>query len=459
MRSRSRWDIVLVVALGAAYFVAAKLGLRLAFVNPSTTAVWPPTGIALAALVVLGLGVWPAIFLGALLANLTTAGSVATSLAIAGGNTLEGVVGAYLVTRFAGGPRAFDRAGNVFKFVLFAAIVSTAVSATSGVTTLVLGGLARWLDAGSIWLTWWLGDAAGDLVVAPALLLWSAAPHVPWLRRRTLEVTALGLAIVLSALAVFGGHLAFSAHNYPVAFLCLPVFLWAAFRFDQRVAATAILLLGGIAVWGTLHGAGPFSRPSPNESLLLLQAFLAVTAVMTLTLSAAVTERRRAEAELRRLAASDPLTGLTNYRQLIAVLEGEIKRSQRTGRPFAVVMLDVDGLKRINDRHGHLTGSRALCRLADALRTSCREIDTAGRYGGDEFALILPESDADAAQDVARRVSERLAGDGEAPAVSVSAGLAVYPREGDTIERLFGAADQALYTRKGKSGRRTRPVA
>jgi diguanylate cyclase (GGDEF)-like protein len=359
----------------------------------------------------------------------------------------------------AGGPKAFDRAANIFKFVLCAAIVSTAISATSGATTLALAGFARWADYGSIWLTWWLGDAAGDLVVAPALLLWSAAPRAPWLRRRALEVAALALAVILSAMGVFGGYLAFSAHNYPVAFLCLPVFLWAAFRFDQRVATTAILILGGIAVWGTLHGAGPFARSSPNESLLLLQAFLAVTAVMTLTLGAAVTEHRHADAELHRLATSDPLTGLANYRQLITVLEAEIRRSQRTGRPFAAMMLDVDGLKRINDRHGHLTGSRALCRLAEALRSSCREIDTAGRYGGDEFALILPETDADAAREVARRVSERLAGDGEAPAVSVSAGVAVYPREGDTIERLFEAADQALYARKGKGGRHIRPVA
>ena len=458
IRSRWRWDIAVMVALGASYFVAAKLGLRLAFVNPSATAVWPPAGIALAALVLLGVRVWPAIFVGALLANLTTAGSVATSLAIAGGNTLEGVVGAYLVTRFAGGLKAFDRAGNVVKFVL-AVIVSTAVSATCGVTTLALAGFARWPDYGWIWLTWWLGDAAGDLVVAPALLLWSAAPRASWLARRALEVAALALAITLSALAVFGGYLALSAHNDPVAFLCLPVFLWAAFRFDQRVPATAILILGGIAVWGTLHGTGPFARPSPNESLLLLQAFLAVTAVMTLTLGAAVTERRRAEAELRQLAASDPLTGLANYRQLITVLEAEIKRSQRTGRPFAVVMLDVDALKRINDRHGHLAGSRALCRVAEALRSSCREIDTAGRYGGDEFALILPETEADAAWEVMQRMAERLAGDGEAPAVSVSAGVAVYAREGDTIERLVGAADEALYARKRKGGRHIRPVA
>ena len=457
-RSRSRWDIGVIIALGVGYFVAAKLGLRLAFVNPSATAVWPPTGIALAALVLLGLRAWPAIFFGALLANLTTAGSVATSLAIAGGNALEAVVGAYLVTRFAGGPKTFDRAGNVFKFVLCAAIVSTAVSATSGVTTLALGGFARWADYGWIWLTWWLGDAAGDLVVAPALLLWIVAPRVQWLRHRALEGAALALATTLSAVVVFGGSLTLSAHNYPVAFLCIPVLLWAAVRFDQRVSAAAILLLSGIAVWGTLHGAGPFSRPSPNESLLLLQAFLAVTAVMTLTLGAAVTEHRRADAELRQLATSDPLTGLANYRQLIAAVDAELKRSQRTGRPFAVVMLDVDGLKRINDRHGHLTGSRALYRVADALRGSCREIDTAGRYGGDEFALILPETDADAAHDVARRVAERLASDGEAPAISVSTGVAVYPQEGDTIEQLFRAADEALYARKGKGGRRIRPA-
>jgi len=445
-------------ALAAVYVVAGKLGLRLAFVNASASAVWPPTGIALAAFLMLGYEVWPAIFLSAFLVNLTTAGSVATSIGIGVGNMLEGLLGAYLVNRFAGGRKACDRARNIFKLAGLAAVLSTTVSATIGVTTLAVAGFASWHDYGPIWLTWWLGDAAGALIVAPAALLWDTGPPAGWSRRRLLEGAALLCCLVVVGLMVFGGLFPSRVKNYPLEFVCIPLFLWAAFRFGRREAATAVVLVSGIAVWGTLRGLGPFVRAAQNESLLLLQAFMGVTALMTLTLAAVVAERRQVETRLRHLAVSDPLTGLANYRQLIAVLEAELMRSRRTGRSFALLLLDLDGLKKINDRHGHLAGSRALCRVADALRASSRGVDTAARYGGDEFALILPETEEAAALHAARRIARQVAAGGERPRLSVSVGAAVHPRDGDTAEMLLSAADRALYEVKlrvrGRSPRR-----
>jgi diguanylate cyclase (GGDEF)-like protein/PAS domain S-box-containing protein len=161
-----------------------------------------------------------------------------------------------------------------------------------------------------------------------------------------------------------------------------------------------------------------------------------------------ITAQRASEDHLRRLAETDALTGLANYRTLSETLESEIKRSDRTARAFAVLIFDLDGLKQINDSHGHQTGNRALCRLADIFRFSCRSIDTAARYGGDEFAIILPESGAKEAAAVGRRICERLSGDGEEPILSVSVGTAVYPEDGPTIETLFQAADRALYKMK-----------
>jgi diguanylate cyclase (GGDEF)-like protein/PAS domain S-box-containing protein len=161
-----------------------------------------------------------------------------------------------------------------------------------------------------------------------------------------------------------------------------------------------------------------------------------------------VTAQRAAEDHLRHLAATDALTGLANYRRLSEELASEIKRSDRTSRAFAVLMFDLDGMKQINDRYGHLAGNRALCRLADIFRFSCRSIDTAARYGGDEFAIVLPETGAKDAALVRKRICERLNNDREEPLLSVSVGMAVYPEDGATIDTLFQAADRALYEMK-----------
>ena len=445
--SRTASDLVMLTGLAAVYFVAGRLGLRLAFVNASATPVWPSAGIGLAALLVLGYRVWPAILLGAFLVNITTAGSVAISAAIAIGNTLEGVVGAYLVNRYAGGRDCFNRPGNIFRFAGLAAVVSATISATWGATTLSLTGSALWTEYGSIWLTWWLGDAAADLVVTPVLVLWSRPGARAARRGQLLEAAVLLISLVVVSQLVFGGL--FPDKNYPLDFLCIPFLLWASLRFEPRAAATALLLVSGIAIRGSLWGYGPFVRGTQNESLLLLQAFLGVVSLMTLTMAAVVSARRRAAERLRLMSVTDPLTGLANYRQLITVLLAEINRSVRTGRSFAVLFLDLDRLKRINDRHGHLVGSRAICRVGEALRASCRAIDTAARYGGDEFAVVLPETGEPEARHVVNRIAQRLASDREAPLVSVSAGLALYPRDGGTVATLLAAADRDLYAAKG----------
>ncbi|HET9224373.1 MAG TPA: MASE1 domain-containing protein, partial [Roseiflexaceae bacterium] len=292
------------LAIGASltliYVAAGTLGLRLAFVNASATAVWPPTGIALAAFVVLGYRVWPAILLGAFLVNVLTSGVVATSTAIAVGNTLEGLVAAYLVNRFAHGRQVFERARDVFVYVLLACIFSTTVSATVGVTSLALSGLATWATYGPIWLTWWLGDAVGAIVVAPVLMLWAFNPRVRWSRRHAVEALLLCLSAVLVALIVFSGFFRLGTQHYPLEFLMLPIVVWAAFWFGQRGAATLALGLSGIAIWGTLTGFGPFAREGPAEALMLLQAFMGVIAITGLVLAAVIAERQRVEAALRR---------------------------------------------------------------------------------------------------------------------------------------------------------------
>jgi len=290
-----RWLSALpgIALLTALYFVAGKFGLSLAYVHPNATAVWPPTGLTLAAFLLFGYRVWPGIFLGAYLVNISTAGSMATSLGIAGGNTLEGLVGAYLVNRFANGQNAFDRPQDVFKFAILAGLGSTMVSATIGVTSLAVAGYAAWANYGAIWLTWWLGDAAGDLILAPLLVLWGNHLTVQWRWQKGLEASALGLLIVLVGQAAFSGVFFDESQKYPLEFLCLPLLVWTAFRFGPREAATATFLIAAIAVWGTLHGWGPFARDTPNESLLLMQAFMGTSSMIALSVVAAVNAYRR----------------------------------------------------------------------------------------------------------------------------------------------------------------------
>src|SRR6266542_1271672 len=298
MQSRRFPGLPIIGILTVVYFIAGKLGLMLASLHASASPVWPPAGIALAALLVLGYRAWPAIFVGAFLVNVTTAGNVATSLAVASGNTLEAVCGAWLVNRFAGGTTVFDRPQGVFKFAL-AAMVSTIISPVFGVTSLAVARFADWTNYGAIWLTWWLGDTTGDLLIAPLIILWSIASKRRWQRREAVEVGILLLLLFVLSEAVFGGWLTISAKDYPIAFICGAIVIWTAFRFTQRETATGIFLLSAIAVWGTLHGFGPFVGETENQSLLALQSWTAVLTITAMALSAGMAERRRAEEALR----------------------------------------------------------------------------------------------------------------------------------------------------------------
>lgn len=310
---RSPARLLLVAGLGLLYFNAGKIGLHLAFINPSASPVWAPSGIALAGLLLLGRRVWPAVFIAAFAVNVTTAGSVATSLGVAAGNTLEAVVGAYLVTRFARGHRTFERVPDIVKFALLAAFVSTALSATIGVTSLGFGGYVEWNAYWQIWWTWWLGDATGDLIVAPFIILWTEHTAFSELRGRGVETALCLLSTVAVGFAVFGGLLRSPSTRAQLVFLCIPFLTWAVLRLGRQVVATSILLLSAVSVTATLLRLGPFSGAVANASLQWLQLYMAVLVVSLLPAAAIVRERtlvtaalRRSEERYRLLAESIP---------------------------------------------------------------------------------------------------------------------------------------------------------
>src|SRR5947209_220862 len=354
MRSRSFSGLPLIGLLAIAYIIAGKLGLMLASLHASASPVWPPAGIALAAMLLFGYRVWPAILVGAFLVNLTTAGNFATSVAIAAGNTLEALAGTWLVNRFGDGRNFCDRPQGVFKFAIAAAI-SALISAALGVTSLALAGFANWSSYNAIWLTWWLGDVTSDLVVTPLILLWSAAGKQRWHEKEVFEVGTLLLLLVLLSGVVFGGWLEISSKNYPITFVCGPVVIWMAFRFTQRETATGIFILSAIAVWGTLRGFGPFVMATENQSLLIAQTFTAVLVITALALAAGMAEGRRAEAAIEQQKAVVEAANRTKD-NFLAMLSHELRT------PLTPVIAALDVLESVPSQSEDSKASLAMIR-------------------------------------------------------------------------------------------------
>ena len=292
-RADTGWQRALyLVVLFIAYYGAARLGLWLAVVNESASAVWPPTGIALAAVLLYGRGMWPAIALGAFLANLDTSQSIGVSLVIAAGNTVEAIVGGALVERWAGGAGTLWRVSGVFRFVSAVSVLPPLISATTGATALVVSGFAAPAAFAETWLTWWLGNAVGAVVYAPFLVFWLTHTPPAWRGRRPFEQVAVALAIGLLGWVTLERPPA-GVEGPSIAFLGFPLVVWAAFRLGQRETATCVVLLSAIALWGTFAPGLP-----ANQVVLLVQSFAAVLATTGAAVAALAFQHRQLQVDL-----------------------------------------------------------------------------------------------------------------------------------------------------------------
>jgi signal transduction histidine kinase/CheY-like chemotaxis protein len=288
------------VAIGVIYFALAKGGLALASIHPSATPIWPPTGVALAAVLLWGYRTWPAIFTAAAIANATTAGSVATAIAIAAGNSLEAVVGAYLINRWSSGCNTFSRPNSVAKFALICFVIATPISASIGLTSLATAGYIERTNFANAWVTWWLGDVTGALVIAPVIVLWASSPYHAFNRKEFLETVGVLATAAAVGLIAFSPLIGQTPSRNPLGFLAILPMLWAALRRGPRDTATVALVLAGITIWGTLTGGGPFTTADINVSFLLVLMFLISITVPSLLLSADVEVRKKGEESLRR---------------------------------------------------------------------------------------------------------------------------------------------------------------
>jgi len=305
---------------------------------------------------------------------------------------------------------------------------------------------------------WWISRLVLALLFGVALLV---EHFIPRSRRPRLEIAGALFAVLSLTYLITASlrKLPPEVSGHPNAVIPNPlhlipavIFLVALYgyrrrkylknsAFDRSIYTAVWLNLG--AQLAACQSVRLLDGPFMFAQLLNVMSYL-------LLLGGALLDSARVFEQVRHLAASDPLTGLANYRKLLDVLDTETERTLRTGRSFAVLLLDVDGLKRINDTYGHLVGSRALCRVADILRVHCRAIDTAARYGGDEFAVVLPEAGEDEAQRVTSRIHETMTADQEEPPISVSIGTSIYHGEGERVENLLKEADQNLYDEKAR---------
>jgi PAS domain S-box-containing protein len=291
-----RWSVVAI-----SYFVVAKGSLALASLHPSASPVWPPSGLALAFLLLWGNRLWPAIAAGAFLANATTWGSLSTSSLIAAGNTLEALITAALLKRLNASTHPFEGPSQIVLFACLTLLPGTMVSATVGVSGLVLSGFADLAKSPAIWLTWWLGDVGGLLILTPFIVLWAKSSPEEMGRTELQRLALLLGATIIVGLVAFSPLLQQTTARGPLAFVAIAPLLWAALRHNQRDTATIAFTLSAFAIWGTVSDGGPFARPNLNDSFLLTMAFVISTAVPSLVLSADVAMRRLSEERHRAL--------------------------------------------------------------------------------------------------------------------------------------------------------------
>ncbi len=450
-----------VALIAGVYVVCAKIGFFAAFMHDSVSAVWPPAGVALSVVLLSKYRLWPAVSLGAFLANAMTPVPLWVALAIATGNTLEAVVGAYLIRRFADFDAGLQRVRIVLALVLGAALGSSIISATIGVSALCVSGSAAWENFGDLWRVWWLGDAIGDLTVAPLIVTWTARASKPMSAGMMSEAALVCVMTATVALPIFFGWFDISRARLIWGYAVFPFIIFAAMRHGQRITAVALFLVAFIAIIGTSLGHGPFVQPALKDSLLHLQVFIAVMGVTGLLLADTVAERREDHEELLQnrdrlahFANHDVLTGLPNRNLLRDRLNQAIGYAQRYKRMVTVVFVDLDKFKVVNDKFGHDTGDELLNVVAKRLALCVRHTDTVSRLGGDEFLIVLFDqpTPTDPVTPVLQRIQENVAQGAEIGGhvlkVTCSMGYSTYPGDGKDADALIRNADAAMYHAK-----------
>jgi signal transduction histidine kinase len=359
------------------YYPAARLGLLLQFRHTNVSPVWPPSGVAIASLLILGRRAWPALAAAAFLVNVTTGLTPPVAAMVAAGNTGEYLMATELLRR-AGFRIELSRITDVVLLSVLGGLAAPVVAASVGTAALWLGGVASPATLRTVWTTWWLGDGIGVVVFAPGLLALHAALREP--RRmgwRDLEGAALGATTLLVAGAVFLG-------SARLAYMLFPLAMWAAVRFEQAGAALVTVGVSSLAIWGTVHGSGPFAAGPLNDRLTQLQLYSAAVGLTALVLAAAISGRRHSEARVHQRTAElesrnrelgaftytvshdlrAPLRAIHGFARMLAARDGAVL-SPDGSRHLATIARNAQQMGRLIDSlldHAHL-GGRLLARM------------------------------------------------------------------------------------------------
>lgn len=449
-------------ALFAGYYIAGYLGLLLPAIGSHITLIWLPTGIAVAALLRWGMSIWPAVWLASLAVNHTVGSSWPLAVAIAVGNTLGPFLSAWILkhTFF---NRVMDKTRDIV-MLLAAATIGMSVSASGGVASLAAFGMLQSSPLVA-WLIWWAGDFVGVLLATPLLLNISYG-ELEKLWQQRMEYALWLIVTIILGWGIFFINTDAAGNALPLVFVMVPMVVWSAMRFDNTGASIGTLVCMLIAALATSQGMGPFYRVASSQGLYVMWVYLATLVVVQLMVTAIQTQRREAEARIRTLAFYDPLTQLPNRNLLLDRLRQAMYLSTRSRRHGALMFLDLDHFKNINDTYGHDAGDQLLKEVARRLQHCVRQGDTVSRLSGDEFVVVLENLDIDPlravkqAEIVAEKIRSALAeifhlvvGQNHHPQVidyysSVSIGISLFQGANNRVEELLKRADLTMYQAK-----------
>lgn len=453
-----------VIWVALSYIVGARIGQLFSIEPGNVTPVWIPSGIMLALALRYGIGIWPGVFIGAFLGNIwayLSFASIPALLAAVSSATLNGigdvvstVVAAQIIQFLLNSNRLLDSLRSLMVFLIIGVIAGPLMSAVFGVGGLWLFGHILSTEFTLVFFTWWIGDSVGALIFAPFLLSWLYPER--FFDSRSILILILSMIYSLFTAAVAMDVIVLETHLRLLVFILVPLQFVVLFGSGQRLIFTIQLTVIAATVVATSLSFGPFASDNLWSSLIQLQTFAAAFSVMLFVIAVSNLQKTRNEQflekrsqELEELYRRDSLTGLWNRYRIKEFMEIELNRYEREKRPFGILLIDIDDFKKINDEHGHLEGDQVLTELSSLIKTHIREIDFIGRWGGEEFIIVVSNTSSEALTLFAKKLNSlvNLHPFESGYRVTISIGAALI-REQDNDHTLLDRADEALYRAK-----------